>query len=91
MAAEKFVFSFHPDGRVTTLYDDRLGTLLRRLGTVEIMWASHVEPTSGGLWTADMGPVSGPVLGPFSTRGEALTAEREWLISHGTPTPGRPL
>jgi hypothetical protein len=26
-----------------------------------------------------MGPVDGPVLGPFRSRSEALEAEREWL------------
>jgi len=26
-----------------------------------------------------MGPVRGPVLGPFKNRTEALQAEREWL------------
>jgi hypothetical protein len=26
-----------------------------------------------------MGPVEGPVLGPFRSRTEALGAEREWL------------
>jgi hypothetical protein len=31
------------------------------------------------LWTADMSPVGGPVLGPFATRTEALQKETEWL------------
>jgi hypothetical protein len=42
-----------------------------------------VEPDSDGNWWADMGPVEGPVLGPFGTRGEALAAERGWLVRGG--------
>ena len=36
-------------------------------------------------WWADMGPVCGPVLGPFSSRDQALTAELEWLRQKGLP------
>lgn len=43
--------------------------------------ASHVEP-DGENWTADMAPEGGPVLGPFPTRNEALSAERDWLHEH---------
>ena len=39
-----------------------------------------MEPDLDGNWWADMGPVGGPVLGPFGTRGEALQAERGWLV-----------
>ena len=42
--------------------------------------ASHVEPDAEGYWWADMGPVDGPVLGPFKNRTEALGAERGWLV-----------
>ena len=52
------------------------------LGKLQITRASHVEPDSDGNWWADMGPVGGPVLGPFGTRGEALQAERGWLLGH---------
>jgi hypothetical protein len=31
------------------------------------------------VWTADMRPMRGPVLGPFTLRKEALKAERKWL------------
>jgi hypothetical protein len=44
-----------------------------------------VEPTSGGKWIADMKPVDGPVLGPFSMRSQALAAERRWLEKHWLP------
>ena len=40
--------------------------------------ASHVEPC-GNKWTADMGPVDGPVLGPFLSRETALNAELNWI------------
>ncbi len=52
---------------------------LRELGNLQITRASHVEPDAEGYWFADMGPVGGPVLGPFRSRTEALGAEREWL------------
>jgi len=35
-----------------------------------------VEPDAEGCWWADMGPVDGPVLGPFRSRSVALAAER---------------
>lgn len=64
-------------------HDDLVG--LRDQGEARIVRASHVEPDApGGRWTADMTPSGGPVLfGPdgngFSTRQEALDAERAWL------------
>ena len=47
---------------------------------LQITRASHVEPDAEGFWWAGMGPVDGPVLGPFSSRTEALGAERRWLV-----------
>lgn len=67
----------HPDGSARCVYGEELD--LHALGRLEIRRASHVEPTDGGLWRADLGPIGGPNLGPFQHRGEALTAEREWL------------
>ena len=66
------------DGGVRCIYDEALD--LRALGKLQITRASHVEPDSDGNWWADMGPVGGPVLGPFGTRAEALQAERGWLL-----------
>jgi len=53
---------------------------LQALGKLQITRATHVEPDLDGNWFADMGPVEGPVLGPFGTRGEALLAERGRLL-----------
>ena len=65
------------EGGVKCIYGDALA--LRAFGKLLITRASHVEPDSEGSWWADMGPVGGPVLGPFGGRGEALQAERGWL------------
>jgi len=66
-----------PDGNCTSIYDEALD--LHSLGTARIERASHVEPTSEGHWTADLRPVGGPTLGPFTTRSQALQAELAWL------------
>lgn len=69
------------DGNIKLIYEDDLVGLLREkaAGAISITRASHVEPTVGGCWTADLTPVRGPVLGPFATRQEALTAEVNWI------------
>ena len=65
------------DGGVRCIYDESLD--LRALGKLQITRASLVEPDSVGSWWADLGPVGGPVLGPYASRSEALQAERGWL------------
>jgi hypothetical protein len=65
------------DGVARCIYDEALD--LRALGKLHITRASHVEPDAAGYWWADMGPVDGPVLGPYRSRSEALGAERGWL------------
>jgi hypothetical protein len=40
------------------------------------------EPDASGQWLADLAPVSGPILGPFAQRSEALAAESDWLARH---------
>ena len=57
------------------------------LGNLSIKRASRVEPTQDGQWTADMGPVGGPMLGPFQRRCDALDAEMQWLENHPTEIP----
>ena len=74
-------FDILPDGTVKFIYDDALQPLLD-LGTATVTRVSHVEPVKGG-WTADMSPVSGPVLGPYKLRKDALSAEVQWLGEHG--------
>jgi hypothetical protein len=64
-------------GDVRCVYGEELD--LRELGKLQITRASQVEPDRDGFWRADMGPVDGPVLGPFRSRTEALGAETEWL------------
>jgi hypothetical protein len=64
-------------GSVRCIYDEELD--LREIGTLKITRASHVEPDAEGYWWADMGPLDGPMLGPFRSRSEALEAERGWL------------
>ena len=66
-------------GDVRCIYDEALD--LREIGKLLITRASHVEPDPEGFWWADMGPVRGPVLGPFKNRTEALGAERGWLLT----------
>ena len=68
------------EGSVRCIYDEALD--LREIGKLQITRASHVEPDRDGFWWADMGPVEGPVLGPFRSRSEALGAERRWLKRH---------
>lgn len=69
-----------PEAMIRCLYDERLE--LTALGQLQIQRGSHVEPTADGNWTADLSPVSGPLLGPFSRRSEALAAEVVWLEQH---------
>ena len=66
-----------PDGRVRAIYAETLD--LRALGSLHIERASFVEPDVHGQWHADLSSVSGPVLGPFARRSEALAAELAWL------------
>jgi len=66
-----------PDGTVRAIYAEDID--LTNLGPALISRASHVEPDSHGRWLADLGPVGGPVLGPFAFRSEALSAELTWL------------
>jgi len=66
-----------PGGAVRAIYSEEIN--LNVLGSPAIARASHVEPDQQGRWWADLSPVSGPQLGPFSHRSEALAAEQAWL------------
>ena len=65
------------NGHGRCVYDETID--LASLGTLCIQRGSHVEPDEAGQWWADLSPVSGPTLGPFTHRSQALTAERQWL------------
>jgi hypothetical protein len=66
-----------PDGTVRAVYAEDIN--LGVLGRPMIARASHVEPDEQGHWIADLTPVSGPILGPFCQRSQALAAEQTWL------------
>ncbi len=72
-------------GTVRCLYGETID--LSMLGPVAITRASHVEPDAQGRWFADLAPVGGGVLGPFSRRSEALAAEQNWLENHWLGVP----
>ncbi len=92
-ATETHTLVVSPEGEIRWIHDDALRPLedaVRSGQTIRIGRASHVEPVSdanGIGWTADMSPVEGPVLGPFDSRAEALTAEKAWLLEHNIPFP----
>lgn len=67
-------------GIVRCLYGEAIN--LAVLGQLQIQRASHVEPTTDGQWLADLTPLSGPVLGPFLGRSDALAAEVAWITDH---------
>ncbi len=66
-----------PSGAIRCLYGEAVD--LAALGRLRVKRASHVEPDAHGRWTADLRPVGGPLLGPFTLRSEALAAEQRWL------------
>ena len=75
--AKQIIINFNEDGNMETIYNDDMN--LEEFGKLNIKRASHVEPTDDGQWTADMSPVGGPILGPFSKRSIALEEEVKWL------------
>ena len=69
-----------PGGQIRCLYGEAVD--LASLGVPSIQRASHVEPDEEGFWWADLAPVDGPLLGPFTRRSLALDAETIWLEQH---------
>lgn len=76
-----------PSGQVRCVYAEAIE--LAPFGPVTIRRASRVEPDTHGQWWADLGPVHGPVLGPFGSRSAALGAEEQWLAAHWLLAAGR--
>ena len=76
-----------PSGKTQCVYSEALN--LSALGQLSIRRGSHVEPTSDGQWTADLSPVNGPLLGPFSHRSRALDAEQQWLEENWMEADGK--
>ena len=74
-----------PRGSVKAVYSELID--LDTLGRPAITRASHVEPDDRGGWLTDLGPVGGPVLGPYGRRSEALDAERAWLEANWLTRP----
>ena len=70
----------YPEGIIRALHDDRLN--LADIGRFRLARASWVEPDSQGRWWVDLDNSRGPILGPFSTRAQALKAEVDWLERH---------
>ena len=68
------------NGSLRCLYDEAID--LAAIGRLSITRASHVEPDEQGRWLADLSPLTGPLLGPFILRSDALEAERAWLEAH---------
>jgi hypothetical protein len=52
---------------------------LAALGRLSIARASPVEADAAGRWFADLAPISGPRLGPFGLRSQALALEQTLL------------
>ena len=67
-------------GSIRCLYGEEID--LSCLGSMTIVRGSHVEPDKNGKWFANLSPVSGPILGPFHRRSQALAAEARWLESN---------
>ncbi|MBN8602952.1 MAG: hypothetical protein J0M26_18085 [Planctomycetes bacterium] len=66
-----------PNGNIRTLYCEEID--LQKLGRIQISRGSYVEPNENGQWMVDLSPLSGPTLGPYSKRSEALQVEIEWI------------
>lgn len=73
-----------PKGTIRCVYGEQIE--LSRLGNLAVRRASHVEPNEEGRWLADLSPVSGPKLGPYDKRSEALREEEAWLQANWLAT-----
>ena len=81
MLSSELIIAIQPDGSLIGVYDDTLIELYAQ-GETRVSRASNVEPeTIDGYitWCADLSPLGGPKLGPFTKRAQALTEEAGWL------------
>jgi len=69
-----------PNGTLRCIYDEAID--LTVFGQPVIRRASHVDPDAEGNWVVDLSLSSGPVVGRFVRRSEALEAEIAWLQSN---------
>ncbi len=72
-------------GKARAIYSDALAPIMRAVGKPRTERVSDVEPLRDGRWEADLSRVLGPILGPYSTRQEALDAEVAWLLANDLP------
>lgn len=82
------------DGDVRFVHDDATLDQLAVVGEVAVTRASDVEPcrlvtTDGRQVTGWRACLRGGPARYFEKRADALAWEREWLESHGVPTPIR--
>ncbi len=78
---------------VTFIHNDTVSTELRKAlqpSSVKTVRASNVEPDpdsppTNPLWHADLSPVGGPNLTGFTSRGDAISAEIDYLKQHILP------
>jgi hypothetical protein len=68
------------EGNIRCIYSEEIN--LAELGQLSIRRGSHVEPDEHGHWLCYLSPVSGPTLGPFTSRSAALAAETAWLSQY---------
>jgi hypothetical protein len=70
------------DGSLQFICCDDLEPLLGE-GQASVNRVSHVEyDNTRQAWFADMSPVGGETLGPYTARSNALKAEHQWLIDN---------
>jgi hypothetical protein len=68
-------------GCISCVYQDRMfpvyDLLIFRLSNV-LQRGGRIDYSRDGGWTSDLSSMHGPLLGPFKTYSEALTAEHDW-------------
>lgn len=70
-----------PGGEIRAVYSEAAAEVLSGLGECSTRRASSVELGPDNCWYADLGPIGGPVLGPFDfpKRADAIAAEVAWI------------